>query len=57
MDEEYMNIKGLADRIGFCPDPVYEWIAPRGLPARRNGKRGRITVVWSEFLQWWERNS
>lgn len=52
----YYTVKELANIIGFHKDTVYEWIAKKGMPARRSGFKGRITVHWPEFIKWWSRN-
>lgn len=52
----YYSVKELAKIIGFHQDTVYEWIAKKGMPVRRSGFKGRITVHWPEFIKWWSRN-
>lgn len=51
----YYSVKELAKIIGFHQDTVYEWIAKKGMPVRRSGFKGRITVYWPEFIKWWSR--
>lgn len=53
-DHGYYTVKEIADRIGFHKDTVYEWIYSRGMPVRRSVGRGRITVYWPEFVEWWK---
>ena len=36
---DYFSVKELANKIGFHPDTVYDWITSRNLPVRRAGKR------------------
>ena len=50
---DYFSVKELANKIGFHADTVYDWIATRGLPVRRAGKRCRITIYWPHFVKWW----
>ena len=50
---DYFSVKELANKIGFHPDTVYDWITSRNLPVRRAGKRCRITVYWPDFVKWW----
>lgn len=51
----YYSVKELAEVIGFNQDTVYKWISQKGMPVRRSGFKGRITVHWPEFIKWWSR--
>lgn len=52
-DTGYYSVKEVADKIGFHKDTVYEWISSKGMPVRRSGIRGRISVYWPDFVKWW----
>ena len=52
-DNGYYSVKEVADKIGFHKDTVYEWISSKGMPVRRCGLRGRISVYWPDFVKWW----
>lgn len=54
-DTGYYTVKEIADKIGFHKDTVYDWIYSRGLPIRRPFPRGRITIYWPDFIEWWSR--
>ena len=54
--KDFYTIKELAARIGYDPGTVYEWAATKGMPVRRAGRRGRISVRWAEFDAWWKEN-
>lgn len=49
----YFTVKEIAQVIGFHQDTVYEWISSKGMPVRRSGLRGRMTVYWPDFIKWW----
>lgn len=51
--EEMLTIKELAARIGFNYYTVVSWPKTRGMPVRRTPPRGRMSVEWHEFLNWW----
>lgn len=54
-EKGYFSVKEIACMIGFHKDTVYDWIYSKGMPVRRSGPRGRITVYWPEFVRWWSR--
>lgn len=51
--DRFFSVKEVAAMIGFHPMTVYQWINRRGLPIRRSGRSGRISIVWREFQAWW----
>ncbi|SHL03746.1 excisionase family DNA-binding protein [Fibrobacter sp. UWH4] len=50
---DYYSVKEIANKIGFHPDTVYDWIKNRNMPVRRVGRQGRITIYWPDFAKWW----
>ena len=56
-DFGYYSVKEISGIIGFHQDTVYEWIHSKGMPIRRSGKRGRISVYWPDFVKWWSEYS
>lgn len=53
MAEEY-SVKELAAKIGYHEQTIYEWIVKRNLPAHQAVRKGRYTIVWDEFSNWWK---
>lgn len=54
-DDRVFTVKQVAAIIGYHPMTVYHWVDDLGLPVRQATRKGRIAIVWREFLQWWER--
>lgn len=46
--------KTLAARIGCSEKTIYRWL-DLGLPHSRAGDRGRYSISWIDFVNWWKR--
>lgn len=53
--EVFLTPKELAAKIGYHLQSIYAWKRTRGMPVRQSSLRGRWTVEWNEFCDWWKK--
>lgn len=54
MSDRYLTLKQLSQRAGMCERALRKHL-PESL-LHRNTPRGKITVLWSDFVEWRERH-